>query len=124
MRLKHFLINLRFNTGWTKTRNKLRQLKISEKFILEISQFEKRFQSDKYHHQNNIFLLYFMNLIAFSNIDDVKDADRNKVVCIVFAMDRYIRNRWKDDIKQRILGNMIGFQDQFLGLLPKIKKEE
>jgi hypothetical protein len=102
-----------------RSRNKLNSLGISPKFILEISQFEKRFLSEEYHHQSNIFLLYFMNLLVYANLNSTKDPAKHKVICIVFALDRFIRNVWKDDIKTRILNNMNIFQSQFLGLLPK-----
>lgn len=105
-----------------RSRTKLNQMKISSKFILEISQFEKRFLPEEYHHQNNIFLLYFMNLLVYCDVYDKKSADRNKVACLIFGMDKFIRNMWSSEIREKISNNMIEFQKQFLGKLP-IKKE-
>jgi len=69
-------------------RNKLNSMGLSPKFILEISQFEKRFLSEEYHHQNNIFLLYFMNLLVYADLNSKKDPAKHKAVCIVLALDR------------------------------------
>ena len=102
-----------------KARSKLKQLGISEKFILEISQFEKRFLEEKYHHQSNILLLYFLSLIAYSDIYDKTGMDRAKIICFVFGLDRFVRNVWKSEIRERILNNIISFQDQFMNKLPK-----
>lgn len=107
-----------------RSRRKLEQMKLSPKFILEISQFEKRFLPEKYHDQNNIFLLYFLGILAYTDAYDKKNKDRTKVVCIVFGLDRFIRNQWSGEIRERILQNMIIFQEQFMGKLPKPKKEE
>jgi hypothetical protein len=102
-----------------RSRNKLNQMKISSKFILEISQFEKRFLPEEYHNQNNIFLLYFMSLLVYCDVYDKKSSDRTKVACIVFGMDKYIRNVWPAEIKEKIINNMIEFQKQFIGKLYK-----
>lgn len=101
-----------------RSREKLTQMKISTKFILEISQFEKRFLPEKYHHQSNIFLLYFMNTLVYCDINSKISEDKNNAVCMIFGMDKFIRNIWKPEIKEKILNNMIAFQDQFLGKLP------
>lgn len=107
-----------------KTRNKLKQLKISDKFILELSQFEKRFLDEKYHPQSNIFLLYFMSIVMYADTYDKKSTDRSKAVCIVFALDRFIRNTWKDETRERILSNIIAFEDQLLPVIAYITKKE
>jgi hypothetical protein len=102
-----------------RSRKKLGQLKISSKFILEISQFEKRFLPEEFHHQSNILLIYFMNLIVFSDVYDKKDPARNKVACMVFGLDKFIRGVWAPEVREVILNNIIEFQKQFIGKLPK-----
>jgi hypothetical protein len=103
---------------------KLNQMKISSMVIAELSQFEKRFLPEKYHNQNNIFLLYFLSIIAYLDTYDKKNHDRTKVVCLTFGLDRLIRNKWSPEIRERILVNMMCFQDQFAGKLPEPKERE
>ena len=47
--------------------DKLKSIHVSTKFILEISQFEKRFLPEEYHGNSNILLLWFMQKIIFSD---------------------------------------------------------
>lgn len=103
---------------WLKrSQDKLKQLKISTKIILEISQFEKRFLPEKYHKQNNIFLLYFMQNIIFCNCSDKNDPNRHKAVCMVLMLDRIVRNTTNEEIRTRVLNNIMAFEDQFIGKL-------
>lgn len=106
-----------------RSRSKLNQLKISSKFILEISQFEKRFLPEEFHSHSNILLIYFMNLLVFSDVYDKRDPARNKVACMVFGLDKFIRGVWAPEVKEQILANLITFQQQFVGKLPLPKKE-
>lgn len=94
---------------------KLKQLKVSRQFINEIAQFEKRFLPEEYHKQYNIFLLYFMNMIVYANINDKSSNDRSNVYALIIGLDKFVRNLWDDESKERILSNMIEFQKQFLG---------
>jgi hypothetical protein len=109
-------------TYWIeRARVKLEQMKISPKFLLEVSQLEKRFLPEKYHQQNNIFLLYFMQLIVYSSdVYDKNNDGRNKAVCIVFGLDKLIRKTWEEEIHNRVLNNLIAFEEQFVGKLPVI----
>ena len=107
-----------------RTREKLKQLKISSKFILEISQFEKRILEEKYWGNSNVFLLYFMQLCIYSNIGDKNDSDRLKVICIISAMDGIMRGTLQKDRREQVLNNIRAFEDQFLGLCPEPAKKE
>lgn len=107
-----------------KSIDKLNSLGISPKFIQEISQLEKRFLNEKYHVMNNIFLVYFINLLAFADIMRDKDKDKQKIICIVFTMDRFIRNVWKPEVRERILNNIITFENQFLEHIVKKPESE
>lgn len=100
-----------------RSQDKLKQLKISTKFILEISQFEKRFLPEKYHQQNNILLLYFMQTIVYCKCGDKNDKGRNKAVCMVLILDRIVRNTTNDEVRTRVLNNIMAFEDQFIGKL-------
>lgn len=104
-------------------RDKLKQLKISSNFILEVSQFEKRFLEEKYHKCSNILLLYFMQTIIYCDTYDKKDINRTKSVCMVFALDNCIRNQWEEDKKERIMNNVRAFCDQIIDMLPDPKTE-
>lgn len=98
-----------------RSQDKFKQLKISTKIILELSQFEKRFLDEKYHKQSNILLLHLMQMIIYCNCGDIKDMNRTKVICMTIALDRLIRNVSKPEERERILGNIIKFEDQFIG---------
>ena len=100
-----------------KGRTKLKQLNLPQKFILEISQFEKRFLDEKYHSQNNLLLLYFLSTLNYTQFNS--SDDRSKAVSFVIMMDRFIRNQIKPEMKERILFNIIGLEDQFIGKMNK-----
>lgn len=100
---------------WIKrTRDKLDQLKISQKFILELSQFEKRFMEEKYHKNSNMLLVWFLNTCAFCNAGDKTDKSRIKIVCIVMAMDAVIRKTWSQERIDLVMDHIKAFEDQFL----------
>ena len=98
-----------------RTRDKLKQMKISQKFILEISHFETRFLEEKYHVCDNILLMYFMSLIVYTDVHNKKNDTRNEAACMVFMLDRFIRNKLDEDLRKIILDNVIALEDQFLG---------
>lgn len=100
---------------WVKRcRDKLDQLKISQKFIFEIASFEKRFLEEKYRKCDNILVLYFMNLCGYCKASYKDDDARIKTVCMVVALDAFIRNQWTEEKKERILNNIRAFEDQFI----------
>lgn len=107
----------------SRTREKLSQLKISSKFILELSKFENRFLEEKYWPNSNVLLLYFMQLCIYANIGDKKDNDRLKVISFMTAMDGVIRRTMSEDKINQILDNIRVFEDQFLGLCPTISED-
>lgn len=107
-----------------RSQDKFKQLKISTKIILELSQFEKRFLDEKYHKQSNILLLHLMQMIIYCNCGDIKDINRTNVVCMTIALDRFIRNVSEDEERERVLENIIKFEDQFIGKINLTKSEE
>lgn len=107
-----------------RTRDKLNQLKISQKFILEIAQYERRFMESKYHKCANCLLLYFMTLIIYSDTANKKDPSRTKVVCMVTAMDQIIRNQWSPERAERVKKNIAAFEDQLIDLVPEPPVED
>ena len=100
-----------------KCERKLNQLNIPTKFILEISQFEKRFLDEIYHINSNMFLLYFATLLRNADVYDKSDINRIHVICIVFTIDRFIRNIWDSETRERILNNIILFENQFMNTM-------
>lgn len=110
-------------TYWlNRSRDKLKQMKISDKIILEISQFEKRFLPEEYHKLSNILLLHFMQTVIYANCSDKKDHGRNKALCMVLAFDKVIRITMPGEDRDRIMNNIKKFEDQFLDKIPR--KEE
>lgn len=97
-----------------RSRNKLKQMKISEKVILEISQFEKRFLPEKYHKLNNILLLHFMQTVIYCDSYDKNHAGRDKAWCMVLALDKVIRNTMSEEDRNRIMNNIEKFEDKFM----------
>lgn len=106
-----------------RTQDKLQQLKISTKIILEMSQFEKRFLEEKYHKASNVLLLYFMQTVIYCSCGDKNDDGRRKAVCMVIALDRVIRNVETPEARDRVLNNIRKFEDQVLDKLPEPKKD-
>jgi hypothetical protein len=97
-----------------RTKSALKKLGVSEKFILEIAQFEKLFLDEKYHGQSNLMLVYFMNLVVFNTIDSRSPA-RKKAISLVINLDKYIRKALTPDDAAIVLNNVLALEDQFLG---------
>lgn len=100
-----------------RTRDKLKQMKISQKFILEISHFETRFLEEKYHKCDNMLLMYFMSMIVYMDVANKDNPERNKIACFVFTLDRIIRNKMPEEQKMIVMNNIIALEDQFLAKL-------
>lgn len=107
---------------WLKrSQDKLKQLKISSKAILEFSQFEKRFLPEKYHKLSNIILLYFMQTLVYCDTGDKTDYGRSKVISMVLGLDGVIRNTAEPKLKEIIVNNVMKLEDQFID---KIKNDK
>lgn len=111
-----------------RTRDKLGQLGLPQKVILEISQFEKRFMEEKYYPISNMLLLYFMNLIVYTDLGDKKNDERSKVVAFVMALDTIIRNGGTPARKELYMNNIKAFLDQMIedtvAAYPELLKKE
>ena len=106
-----------------RTKEKLTEMKFSSMFVLELSNFETRFLDPKYKDLNNVLLLWFLNKVVYGDMKDNKKKDKAMVISFVIAMDRFIRNRWSDEIKERILNNVIKLEDQMMEPILKALKE-
>lgn len=93
-------------------RDKLKQLHISQNFILELSQFEKRFLGEKYHKNNNVLLVFFLNLIVYSSLSDKES--RSHSVSFIMTLDRFIKNELDEEKREKVLKNILQFEDKFL----------
>ena len=101
-------------TYWVnRTRDKLKQYKVSPKFIMEIAGFEKRFEKD-YSSIMNILLLYFMNICIYSDAHDKKDPNNTKTMSMIIGLDDVIRNVWKDEKAKRVMDNVEAFLDKVM----------
>ena len=107
-----------------RAKEKLQRLKISPNIIMELSQLERRFLGQEYVKNNMLFLLYFLRLAAFCNTDRRDDDGRTKEVCIVMAMDAFIRRVWNEERIGRLMNNLKAFEDQFLPYIPDPKPDE
>lgn len=111
-------------TYWMKrSEDKLHQMNISAKFILEISQFEKRFMDYKYHKCSNFILLYFMNLVTFCDVKRKNDPDRPKVQAMVFALNGIVMKNISEERVNILIGNIEKFLDQVIDDIPDEDKE-
>lgn len=93
-----------------RSRNYLKKLDVSEKFLLEIASFEKRFLPEKYHKQNNVLMILFMSVLVYDKVD-YNTPGRRRTVGFVLALDNFIRNKLKDEERKRIYKNIIAFED-------------
>ena len=105
-------------------RDKLNQLKISNKIILEISQFEKRFLEEKYHKCSQVLLTYFMSTCIFTDMAKKEDEGRIRTICMVMALDSIIRNTINEEKKNIIHDNIRKLEDQFINNIEEVKKDE
>lgn len=92
-------------------RDKLKQLGISQSFILEIAQYESRFMNqDK--SLDNVILSTFMNKIVYNSlVNDTKL--RSQAAAFVIGMDRMVRGNIKQELKDAINNNLITFVAKF-----------
>jgi hypothetical protein len=100
-----------------KAATKLDKMGISKMFIMQISGFEKRFLPEKYHGQNNLFLLYFLDMCAFTKLNVDNNDKIFKIKCITLAMNKFIRNSMNESQRERTLDNIIALEDQFIDLI-------
>lgn len=107
-----------------RSRDRLKQLKIAPKCILEISQFEKRFLPEKYHKQSNIFLLYFMTVLIHCDPNSKNDINKTRTISMILVLDSVIRNTIDPEKKKVVLDNMMKFQDQFMDRITESNDEE
>jgi hypothetical protein len=96
---------------------KLSKINISKMFIMEIAGFEKRFLPEKYHGQNNLLLLYFLDLCAFTKLNMDSSDKIFKIKCITIAMDKFIRHTMNEQWRERTIANVIELEDQFIGII-------
>lgn len=105
-------------TYWlNRGQDKLKQLKVSSKFILEISQFEKRFMDEKYHKYSNMILLYALNLMVYGDCTNKSKSnhDRNRIICLIMALDKIVQARATSEFRAAVLENLGIFLDKFEG---------
>ena len=102
-----------------RTRDKLKQIKLPSKYILEISQFEKRFLAEKYHKASNVLLLYFMHKIIYTNLYEKDNPIKIECVSMVINLDKFVRNKLSDERKEKIKSNVISLIEQVIDKLPE-----
>lgn len=92
-------------------RDKLKQLGISQSFLLEIAQYESRFMNqDK--SLDNVILSTFMNKIVYNSL--VNNAKlRSQAAAFVIGMDRMVRGNIKQELEDAINNNLITFVAKF-----------
>jgi len=104
-----------------KSREKMKSMGMNTMFLLEASKFETRFLDEKYHHQDQFLLLYFLHTVAYADLNP-KSGDAMKIVCMVFAIDKYIRNQWNEEDRAKVHNNILAFEDQLMGVVPNHNK--
>ena len=104
---------------FNRSMDKLKQLKASSMFLMEISQFETRFLDKKYHKNNQVLLTYFMNLLIYkTNLNDQHDKGRAQVTCMLLMLDKIVRNACDTVSSSVIMENIRAFEDKFLPFIP------
>lgn len=104
-----------------RARDKINQVGLNSKIILEMSQFEKKFLEEKYHCVSNALLLFFVNLTTFTDMGNKDDAntDRTKILTFITTIDGVIRNYVNGDVREIVLDNIRAYLDQVLEPLKK-----
>lgn len=103
-----------------RSREKLKQISVNPKILLEISKFENNYLEEKYHCISNALLLRFINICTFTNFGDIKPNDeRSQVTSMVMTIDSVIRNIIKDEKRENVLNNIRAYLDQMLEPLKK-----
>lgn len=95
-------------------REKLRQLQLNQKLILEMSQFERRFLPEKYHPISNMVLLKFVQITRYAKVSDPKDTERMRSISMAFALDFVMRNIFDEEHRNRVLNNIMAYLDQLI----------
>lgn len=105
---------------WLKrARDKMKQLKIPETFVLTLSGFEKKFLDEKYHKNNNLLLLYFLMRImsAKDSVAVKNNPERTKVVSIVYTIDAFMNGSMDPKRHDVVLNNIIKLHDIYYEIL-------
>lgn len=102
-------------TYWiSRCREKLKQMGLNQKLILELSQFEIRFLPEKYHCISNMLLLKFIQITRYAKASEPNDIDRIRSISMANALDNVIRNIFDEEHRQRVLDNIMAFLDQMI----------
>lgn len=107
----------------SRTREILTKGGFSNAFILEMSKFETRFLEEKYHEQDNILLTWFFNLVVYGNMRSKASKDKAIVSSFIITMNQFIMGQLDEKGKQRVLENIIAFEDQMLEPVAKVLAE-
>ena len=102
-----------------RSKDKLLQMNTSQRFILEISNFEQIHLPERYHMLSNMFLLYFMRSLIFTDVapnitDPKKKYERDRIFAMINAVDSVIRSTNTTDNINRIKNNIMAFLDQII----------
>jgi hypothetical protein len=104
---------------------KIKRFGVPEKFILEIANFEKRFLDEKYHAQSNMILLQFVTMVAYHNDSDQNNAEhRQEIIGYALGLDKFIRKQWDEETREKILNNILIFEEAMLNHEANIPSEE
>lgn len=104
-------------------RNQLVRAKIPEMIILELSGFEKRCLSEKYHSQNNLMLLTLLQLAGYGKPADNPDVKR-RISALTIGLDRLIRKQLTGEDLDRTMANILAFEDMFVDQIAEHKVVE
>lgn len=99
-----------------RARDKITQMGLSPKIILEISRIETRWLEEKYHKLPNLFLIYFLHQIVFCNSNDPNNTKYKKARAIMVAMTQFswMSESISSEGQKIILDNIRKLEDQFL----------
>ena len=104
-------------------KDKLEQMNLPAEFMMIFYDFEKRFLDEKYHCNNNILLLFFLNFVVYNNSMDEKSYSVKKYA-MAMTFDKFARNELNEEIKSKVLENVVYLEEQFLGKLGNSKLAE
>lgn len=97
--------------------NKLAQMKMSPKTILEISNFETIHLPERYYKLSNMLLTYFMMRITFTDVapnGSNNKAEVSRILAMIIALDNVIRKIGTAEQTERIKKNVMALLDQLI----------
>ena len=102
-----------------RTVSKMHQMNLSAQFIPEVVKFESTMLDPKYHECDGALLMYFADMITQADVGDRHNDYRNRAIYMIVVLDRLIRNQLNPEVRERVMKNIIAYEDQMISVVPR-----